>query len=162
MSLEYDLHSEIRAVQVYEDAVFAITNEAFTREIDMEDATEGGGMQSLEWVVTVGTIDVAGGTVEMRCQESDSSGSGFTDVTANAEDGADLILGGEDLTVEAGKGIVIPATGSGDTTYRMGCLSKKRFQRLAMTEETAVTAGQITVTAILGNPKRGPVADQSS
>lgn len=156
--MEYDSHSHSKMMFLMETAAYTADEDSLP--VDMEDAAEGLGYESLEYVVIIGTIAVAGGTIECRPQESDD-GSVWTDITANTDSGPDMILGGEALTVEAGKGLVIPITAV-NTVYRLGVISKKRHQRLATTEESAVTAGQISVIAVLGHPVTGPVADQSS
>lgn len=157
--MEVDRHHGMRALFLYEDAVFAITDEAFTLPIDMEEfvlteADAGNGAKSLVYVVTIGTIATVGGTIEMRCQDS-PDGSVWSDVAD------ELVLGGEDLTVESGNGLVIPI-GAENIAYRLGCISKEPHQRLAMTEETAVTAGQVGVVAILQDFRHNPQEDQSS
>jgi len=156
--MEYDSHSHMKVMFLLEDPVFDA--DVSTASIDMEDVTEGLGYESLEYIVTIGAIATVGGTIEARCQESDDD-SVWTDCAANTDSGEDLTLGGEALTVEAGNGLVIPI-GAQNAAYRLGSISKKRYQRLSLTEETAVSAGQITVIALLGHSRTGPVPDQSS
>lgn len=155
--MEVDRHSGMRVLHLLEDAVFEA--DVNTQAIDMEemtlsDADAGAGAKSLEYVVCIGAIATVGGTIEARCQDS-PDGSVWTDV-ADA-----LVLGGEDLTVESGNGLVIPI-GAQNEAFRLGCISKEPHQRMALTEEAAVTAGQVTVLAILQDFRHNPQADQSS
>lgn len=155
--MEVDRHHGMRVLFLLEDPVFAA--DVQTQAIDMEemtlgDADAGAGAKSLEYVVSIGTIATVGGTIECRCQDS-PDGSVWTDVAD------ELVIGGEDLTVESGNGLVIPI-GAVDIAYRLGCISKEPHQRLALTEEAAVTAGQVTVIAILQDFRHNPQEDQSS
>lgn len=151
--MEVDRHSTMKVFFLLEDPAFTADDE--TPEIDLGDSAEGDRAESLEYIVTIGAIAVAGGTIEARCQESDTTGGPWTDVATTE------VLGGEDLTTEAGNGLVIPIAAV-NAAYRLGCISKKQFQRLALTEEAAVTAGQISVCAILQDFRHDPQDDQSS
>ena len=161
--MEVDRHSDMRVLAVFEDAVFEADGN--TQSIDLGEfnltlADAGAGAKSLEYVVAIGTIPTASGSIDCRLQEADAGGGPWTNVP-NAE-----VVGGEDLTNEltdgvAAKGLVIPI-GAVDEAYRIGSISKKQFQRMALTQETNVTAGQVSVVAILQDFRHGAQADQSS
>lgn len=155
--MEVDRHSTMRTLFLLETAVFTADEESQVidmAEFVLTEADAGAGAESLEYVVTIGSIAVAGGTIEARCQQSPDN-SVWTDVPDEE------VIGGEDLTVESGNGLVIPIAAQ-NVAYRIGSVGKMQYQRLALTEEAAVTAGQITVVAVLQDFRHNAQADQSS
>lgn len=156
--MEVDRHSGMTVLAILEVPVF--TADATTQFIDLgetspTDENYGDGAGSLEYVVSIGAAATAGGTIECRIQESDTPGGTWADVPD------EQVLGGEPLTTEAAPGIVIPI-GAQNQSFRIGSLSKKSFQRMRLTEEPDVTAGQVSVVAIFQDFRRGARADQSS
>lgn len=98
------------------------------------------GFDSALVVVNTGAIASAG-DFSFKLQESDTSGSGFTDVAA-----ADL------------RGAA-PATMAENSSYRIGYIGskRKRYIRLALTKAggTSIAVG---ASAVLGHPSMAPVA----
>lgn len=97
------------------------------------------GYNSVAFVVSTGAI-VSAGDFTAKIQESDVSGSGYTDAVA-----ADLI------------GSNAPATLTADGAFKLGYIGSKRYVRLVLTKNggTSIAAGAI---AIKGNPRLAPVA----
>ncbi|SEK23457.1 hypothetical protein SAMN04515666_1014 [Bosea lupini] len=96
------------------------------------------GFSSLAFLVNTGAI-VGSGDFGVKLQESDSSGSGFTDVAADQVD------------------TTAPATLTATSSYKLGYRGNKRFVRLALakTGGTSIALGAI---AVLGHPDHAPVA----
>lgn len=125
-----DLFSNIGAVQALGPAVQAAS--ANGAAIDTR------GYNRIAFVVNTGAI-VSAGDFNVKLQESDVSGSGYTDVAAaQAQTNA-------------------PATLAADSTYRLGYLGYKRYVRLVLTKAggTSIAASAV---AILGDPAHSPVA----
>ena len=140
--MEREQHSNMRVLFLLEDPVF--TADVETPQIDMAETTlteadAGNLAETLEYIVSIGAIATVGGSIDCRAQESDD-GSVWNNVPN------DEVIGGTDLATEvqsggeAVKGLVIPI-GAQNASFRLGTISKKQFQRLALTEEAAVTAG---------------------
>lgn len=89
-------------------------------------------------VVTTGAV-AGDGDFSFKLQESDASGSGFTDVAA------DDVLGSA------------PATMDATSAYRVGYIGSKRYIRVA-TVDNGGTSVAIGAVAILGSPAVAPVA----
>ncbi len=141
--MERDRHSGMRVL--FQDEVAVVTGDITGATIDMEDAAEGNGAESLEYVISVGTIAVAGGALQVIVQDSpdDSVWTAVPD---------ELVIGAQPL-------IPIAAV---NTVYRVGSISKKRYQRCFVDELATTTAGQVSIVAIIQDMRRGPQADQSS
>lgn len=113
--------------------------------IDPDDytATENGAgvdLQGFEGAVvafSVGTV--TDGTHTPKVQESDSQGSGYTDVAA-----ADLIGSLSDL--------------ASDTNQRVGYIGSKRYVRGVLTVSGATVGAQAAAVVIRGIAHRRPVA----
>lgn len=97
---------------------------------DAADGTEidRKGSQSVLFVVNTGTITSAG-DFGVKVQESDSTGSGYTDADAD-----DVISGA-------------PATLAATSAYQVEYIGKKRFVRLALTKAggTSIQLGAIAL-----------------
>lgn len=134
-----------------------ITATGVLTEVDMGDAAEGNAAESLLWVVTQGVpaiVGTAGHTLEFRCQESDTTGSGFVDVPITE------VIGGQVLTDTATVGVIF-TVGDVTTGRRMASIGKKRFQRLAVVEDTSITVSDLLIVAHLEDMRHDPQADQN-
>ena len=89
------------------------------------------GSQGLMFAVNAGAITGAG-DFGVKVQESDTSGTGYTDADAD-----DVISG-------------VPATLVANTAYQVEYIGKKRFVRLAITK-TGGTSIQMGAVAIIGH-----------
>lgn len=125
-----DLYSNFAAVQALASASTSAAGDGAV--IDMK------GFQSALFLVNAGAITGAG-DFSFKLQESDQSGSGFTDVAA-----ADVIG-------------AAPATMAASTAYKLGYRGKKRYIRLSVTKAGG-TSIQMGAVAILGHPHIAPVA----
>ncbi len=100
---------------------------------DAADGTEidRKGSQSILFVVNTGSITSAG-DFGVKVQESDTTGTGYTDAAAD-----DVISG-------------VPATLGANGAYQVEYIGKKRFVRLALTKAggTSIQAGAV---ALLGH-----------
>ncbi|UOK70266.1 hypothetical protein [Ancylobacter polymorphus] len=125
-----DLVSNFGAVQAIAPAVQAAAADGIT--ID----TLGYG--SVGFVINTGAI-VGSGDFGIKVQESDASGSGFTDAAASAVQGT------------------VPATLVAASTYKLGYSGFKRYVRLSLTKAggTSIALGAV---AVKGNAASRPVA----
>jgi hypothetical protein len=100
---------------------------------DAADGTEidRKGSQGLMFVVNTGTVTGAG-DFGVKVQESDVSGSGYTDAAAGD------VLGNA------------PATLAGTSAYQLEYIGKKRFVRLAITKAGG-TSIQLGAIALIGH-----------
>ena len=89
------------------------------------------GSQGLMFIVNTGAITSAG-DFGVKVQESDTSGSGYTDAAA-----ADVISG-------------VPATMAANSTYQVEYIGKKRFARLSSTKAGG-TSIQLGAIALIGH-----------
>lgn len=137
--MEFDLHSNIKIVHCVAPAALAAnTNGA---------AIDTLGFESCEFVFHVGAAFVGGG-FNVTLQESDTGA-----------------FGGEETAVPADNTLgALPSIAIGDANkvFRVGSIGKKRYVRPVLTETGTITAGVIGCAAVLGHPKEGPVADQST
>lgn len=146
--MEHDLHSKVQAVK----AVGASSYAADTNG----DAIDTAGFESLEWIVNVGSPFVDGG-FDITLEESPDDGSGSpTGVWSPVPD--EHVLGGQNGNSPA----IQIAIGDGGTAFRVGSVGKERHQRVVLTETGAITSGELSVTALLGNPRNHPVDDQNT
>ena len=125
-----DLYSNIGVIAAVVPAVLTATNTSAA--IDVR------GYNSATVVINTGAI-VTAGNFTPKLQESDASGSGFTDVVA-----ADLIGS-------------FPAALAADTAYRVGYKGGKRYLKTVLTlnSGTSIAASAVLV---LGHPDLAPVA----
>ncbi|MBA3446768.1 MAG: hypothetical protein H0T56_04010 [Pseudaminobacter sp.] len=126
-----DIVNNLGVVPALSPAVQAAT--ATGLAVDLKD------YNSLMFVVNTGAIAGAG-DFTAKVQESDVSGSGYTDAAA-----ADVI----------GSSLVSPLTADG--TFKIGYVGNKRYARLVVTKNsgTSIAAGAV---AIKGNARNYPVA----
>lgn len=139
-----------------EHAILAAVVASFVGpEIDMGDAAEGNAAESITYVIGIAGA-LAGGGWDVTFQESDVTGSGFTNV-APAE-----IVGGITLTDTATSGIAIPIANT-TRSYRLGCISKKRFLKISFVETGTITTGQRTIMyALIEDMRHNGQPDQSN
>ncbi len=153
--MEEERHTKMKAVFLFEDNIFTASQN--TTSIDMTHAGSGNVAESLVYLITIGAAAVAGtggSTIEVIVQESDND-SVWTSVPE------ELVLGGVTLATSAGFGVIIPLAAQ-NTLRRLGTLSKKRYQRLRLFEDGSITAGQVTVQAILQDMRQQAQPDQNS
>ncbi len=125
-----DLASNIKTVTALSPAVQSATVTG--------SAVDTLGFDSCAFVLTTGAI-VGSGDFTAKLQESNASGSGYTDVAA-----ADLVGSFAAIAVA-------------DAAAKVGYVGYKRYVRLVLTKNggTSIAAGAL---AILGNPAVSPVA----
>lgn len=125
-----DIISNFGAVQAIAPAVQAAAADGIT--IDTL------GFGSVGFVINTGAI-VGAGDFGIKVQESDASGSGFTDAAASAVQGT------------------VPATLEAASVYKLGYVGFKRYVRLSLTKAggTSIALG---AAAIKGNAASRPVA----
>lgn len=133
--MEFDLYSNIE------------TRNALTRTVSTSVQVLNGvtvdtkGYESVVFSLNTETV-AAGGAATAKIQESDDD-SVWTDVSTDETLGSITIDDTDDAK-----------------WFRIGSISKKRYQRLVVTTTNAAST-IVQATAILGNPKVGPVAAQS-
>lgn len=136
--MEYDIHSNIKAVAALDQAT-----------INSDTVTDGNaidtlGYESLEYIIFTGTITLSG-VVVVILEESD-----------------EVTFGGEETVVPASEilgGPIVFADDDDDAVFRIGTIGKKRFQRITL-DSDATTNGAFSAVGILGNPVTKPVAEQ--
>ena len=113
----------------------SITTDTTTagNEIDMQ------GFEALTLVIQAGTL--TDGTYTPLVQESDTSGSGFTDVAND-----DLVGTEADAAVDASNEI-----------KRIGYVGKKRYVKLSIVSTSTTSGGTVGSAAIQGAAKHNPV-----
>ena len=101
-------------------------------------AVDTRGFESLAAVIHTGAI-VSAGDFSVKFQESDASGSGFTDIAADG-----LVANG------------LPATLVAASVYECGFRQTKRYVRAVLTKAggTSIAVG---ITLLRGNPNLAPV-----
>lgn len=125
-----DLASNIGAVLALVPAVKTAAGEG--------PAIDTHGFNSVAIVVNTGAI-AGDGDFGLKLQESDQSGSGFTDADSAVVDSN------------------APATLEANAVYKLGYRGHKRYVRLAITKEggTSIAAGAV---AVLSDAQKRPVA----
>lgn len=125
-----DLYSNISAVLALVPAVKTAAGDGV--------AIDTHGFGSIAFVVNTGAIAGAG-DFGVKLQESDASGSGFTDVVASQVDSN------------------APATLAASSAYKLGYRGFKRYVRISLTTAggTSIAAGAV---AVLGDAQKRPVA----
>lgn len=113
---------------------------ATATEIDTKDA------RSLEVVVQLGATDIA--MTALKLQHSDTSGSGFTDIT-----GADFD-GGTDID---GNTLALPSATDDNQTcvFQVNLDATKRYVNVVATFDNGATGGYIAATARLSALRAG-------
>lgn len=143
----FDLVSELQVDQLLEPAA-SISVDTNSAEVDMQ------GFNSLAILGNIGeSEDTLSGSVEieLKLEESDVSGSGFTAVAD--EDIIDAVAG-----VAVGTFAHIDAPGEDDQVYKVGYRGHKRFVRAAVDFIGTHTNGTpISFTAIRGHANKVPV-----
>lgn len=125
-----DLASNIAAVPAIAPAVQSAAADG--------TAIDTKGFSSLAFVVNTGAI-AGSGDFGVKLQDSDESGSGFTDVAGDHVD------------------TTAPATLGAANSYKLGYRGNKRFVRLALAKAggTSIALGAV---AVLGHPDHAPGA----
>ena len=138
----YDLHSNVKGVRAISPATVTGAGTTTGETIDTV------GYESLEYIIATGTVTAVSATSDLfTIQESDTGSGGWTDVDASEQ------LGGTIATLQAT---------DDDKVFRIGVISKKRYQRIVLTRTGASANYLVSAVAVLSNPKSAPVADQST
>ena len=103
------------------------------------------GYESLEYVITLGTITTAGTTRTALVEESDVADLSTKNAVADAQ-----LLG-----TEAGASFVDSEV---NTSKRIGYIGNKRYTRLTLTPAGNTGASTIAAVAVLGDPALRPAA----
>lgn len=152
-----DLHSCVKAVTHVANAAITATSTPSTG-VDLE------GFDSAEFLINVGAVaNIANSpqpTWAFKLQESDTSNSGFTDVTNSS----DVLVGSAASPVEApnsstGVFLTIDDAAEDATHYRVGYVGSKRYVRVVATAANTPGSTPYSVTAILGHAELAPTAD---
>jgi len=137
--MEYDLHNSIKQ-EVAIDLAAAAGASTVGNTIDTR------GFESMEYVITSGTITTGDFTLLLEQAEDDPANPGtplaFTTVSS------DLVLGPA----------VVFAVTDDDVAKRQGTISKARFQRLTLLGANT-PVGEFSAVAVLGHPQTRPTAD---
>lgn len=134
-----DLHNNIKVV----DAVSPVSTTGNTAIVGL--TVDRQGFNSVEFVVTLGTITTAGTTYTVEVQESDTTTSG--DFTAVAD--VDL------LGTEAAASFVDSEV---NTSKKVGYIGIKRYVRVKVTPAGNTGASTFGAVAVLGTPALAPTA----
>lgn len=136
--MEFDQSSDLKLVHVIPPAVYTANK--------VGAIVDTHGFESLTYSIHVG-VALTGGGFDALLEESDASDLSGSNVVS-----ADETIGALPVTVATDANLIL----------RVGCVGKKRYQRLTLTETGTVSAGVIGASAILGNPRTGPVAEQAT
>ena len=136
--MEYDQHSNVQAESVIGPVAIATSTTTAGAIIDTQ------GFESLEYLISSGVI--TDGTYDVTLEEGDDPA-----LADAAPVPAANILG------------ALPsfADTDDDVSKRVGSIGKKRYQRLNIDSAGVTAGGLFAAVGVLGNPKSGPVADQS-
>ena len=152
-----DLHSNIKAVQHIAAAVVTATQTP-AAGVDLQ------GFSSAEFVISIGAVANIAASPQpswaFKLQESDASGSGFTDVTESG----DVLVGSAKSPVAApdsstGVFLTVDAAAEDDQVYRVGYIGNKRYVRVVATAANTPGDTPLAVLAILGHADLCPTAD---
>lgn len=137
--MEYDGHNDVKGVVALDTA--AITTDTTT----VGNIVDTLGFETAEFFIQSGTL--TDGTYTVILEDGDDSGLSDAAVIA-----AEFRLGS------------LPdfALTDDDTVFRVGSISKKRFQRLSLLSAATTTGGTLGSTCVLGRAKSGPTAAQTT
>lgn len=103
------------------------------------------GFEGALFAIQSGAMGAVAATYTWKLQESDVSGSGYTDVAAGD------VLGGPEVVFDQAVG------GDANASKKLGYIGHKRYVRLFVTEATGGTPTSIIgATAVLGRPRHAP------
>ena len=103
------------------------------------------GFNSLEYLITLGTITTAGTAYTALLEESDAADLSGSNAVADAD-----LLGTEALASFVDSEV--------NTTKKLGYIGSKRYTRLTMTPSGNTGASTMAAVAVLGNPALAPTA----
>jgi len=103
------------------------------------------GFESLEYVITLGTITTAGTTYTALLEESDDAAMAVKNAVADAQ-----LLG-----TETGASFVDSEV---NTSKKLGYIGSKRYTRLTLTPAGNTGASTVSAVAVLGDPASRPTA----
>lgn len=138
-----DNHSDVKKVIALAPVVIATDT---TTDGLVIDTHQDDGYESVEFAIATGVL--TDGNYLALLEESDV-----------------VTFGGEENVVAAEHRLGALPNFADDTDdaaiARVGYIGKKRYVRLAIVSDTTTTGVVIAAIATLGNPKRGPVAEQA-
>lgn len=94
------------------------------------------------FIIRLSATDIA--LSALKVQESDSSGTGYTDITA---------------TVAGGAGFALPTATDDNKTYLIEVSFKKRYLKLVITAGDGSTGATVSALVVLDNPQSAALAD---
>lgn len=152
-----DLHSNVRAVQHLEAAVYTATQTP-SSGVDLQ------GFESCEFLISIGEMSNVGGSPaeswSFHLEHSDSQSSGFEAVTDS-----DLVLTGSAASPvtapdsSTGVFLVVDSAAEDSATYRCGYLGSRRHVRCVATAANTPGNTPLSITALLGSPNQSPTSD---
>lgn len=151
---ERSMHASVKAV--HHSTTTATTTVTPAAGVDTK------GFGSVEFLVSVGAITNIGNSPvpswAFKLQESDASGSGFTDVTSETVSGSSASPAGAPNS-SSGVFVTVGDAAHDDGTYRIGYVGTKRYVRCVATAADTPGATPISMVALLGHPHQAPTAD---
>ncbi len=132
-----DLHNNIHPLRALSPVSVADTTAQVCQIIDRQ------GYQSLEYVISTGSIADADATFTVLLEESDDSGMSGANAVADAD-----LLGTEALAAFQ--------FDDDNETRKLGYIGKKRYTRMTITPVANASAALLSVVAVLGNPSVAP------
>jgi len=144
--MDYDLHHNSKSIT-------AVTTQAVGVGTAIGETIDMLGFESIEYLVTAGALTT--GTWTVSLEHSDTVDAQDPPVMTNAVAvPAELVLGNT-WNFDAAN----DAPADDDVTKRVGCISKKRFQRVSITGVGTGGTNNFTISALLSNPEVAPIAD---
>ena len=138
--MRQDLHNNV------EVAVALVSQAIATDTTTVGAIIDTAGFESIEFAILSKAI--TDGTYTAKLEDGDDSGLSDAEVVSS-----ELVLGALPDFVAA----------DDNTVFRVGSISKKRYQRLSIVSATTTTGVDIiSAIAVLGNPHTAPTAAQST
>lgn len=135
-----DLHNNIDVKRVISPVSVADTTAQVGQIIDRQ------GYETLEYIISTGSIADADATFTVLLEESDDSGMSGANAVADVD-----LLGTEALA-----GFQFD---DDNECRKLGYKGHKRYTRLTITPVNNASAALVSVVAILGNPNNAPTAN---
>lgn len=136
--MEYDNHSNVQAATVIAPVTIATNTTTVGAIVDSQ------GFESLEYLIQSGVITDGSYTTVLEEGDDPALADAAPVPAAN-------ILGALPAFADTDDGV----------SKRVGSIGKKRYQRLSIVSAGVTAGGLFSAVAVQGNPKSGPVADQS-
>ncbi len=149
-----DMHSNIRVVQHLAAAQYS-TTQTPAAGVDLQ------GFSAAEFVIAIGNVPtIATASWTFKLQESDSAGTGFTDVV----DPGDVLVASAKVPVTTpdpttGVFLTVDDAAEDENTYRVGYIGTKRYVRVVATAVATPGNTAMSIVAVLGMPAIAPTKD---